>query len=150
LQEACDVIVLTAKGMKDATKQMQLINKSIALPLELGAADQAERQLNQFRHSIPSLPLINYYEGRILFLRKQHDAAIRKLVKVVEGERYDPNGSRVLQQEALTWIQRIRDDKMAIRLLQTAVEDKNKLKPKKIVPTETPSPSKKPAVQSPE
>ena len=150
LREACEVIIQTAKATKDATQQMQLINRSIALPLEMGAADQAERQLNQFRNSIPSLPLINYYEGRILYLRRQHEAAIKKLVKVAEGERNDPNGSRVLQKEALTWIQTIRDEMVAIKLLQTAVKDKNKPLPKKVAPNETAAPSNKPDLQSPE
>jgi hypothetical protein len=108
-----------AKQTNPSTRQ-HLMRIAVYLPLEEGDAGWAESELNRYRVPIADRLLIAYFEGRILYLRKDYPAALARLNKVVEGQKELVDSHRALAREALTFIDRILADQAEAKRLGTA------------------------------
>ena len=95
---------------------------AVTLPLEGKAADMAEERLRQYRPLLRDPLLVEYFEARILFLRKQYRESITRMMKIVEMAHKQGPGSRVMATEALVWIRRILADKLIAQQMQKAME----------------------------
>ena len=73
-----------------------------------GSTGLAEQQLNRYRNQISDELLVTYFEGQLLHLQRDYDAAQQKMTEVLRG-RVDRAGRRdPLVTEAVRWLQRIR------------------------------------------
>lgn len=95
---------------------------AVTLPLEGKAADMAEERLRQYRPLLRDPLLVEYFEARILFLRKQYRESITRMLKIVEMARKQGPSSRVMATEALVWIRKILADKLIAQQMQKAME----------------------------
>lgn len=95
---------------------------AITLPLEGKASEMAEERLRKYRPLLRDPLLIEYFEARILYLRKQYRESISKMLRIVELARKQGPGSRVMASEALVWIRNILADKLIAQQMQKATE----------------------------
>ena len=95
---------------------------AITLPLEGQAADIAESRLRQYRPLLQDPLLVQYFEARILYLRRQYSEAMRRMLKIVEMSRNQGSGSRVMAKEALVWVRNILADKLVVQQMQNALD----------------------------
>jgi hypothetical protein len=112
LTSACQVLAtaLQSKAMakRNHLERWPLIQAAITLPLQAGAIGLAEQQLNRYRGQIDDELLVTYYEGQLLHLRQDYNAAQQKMTEVIKG-RVDRRGRRdPLVTEAVRWLGRIR------------------------------------------
>lgn len=105
--EACDVLAESLKHVSDQEERWDLVNSAVYIPLEAGHAELAERQLERYRSDIREEALLDYFQGRLLYLKGQPDAAIAKLSQVAVRNA-DESGSRSLATEAAIWAQKIK------------------------------------------
>lgn len=96
----------------DAGERESLAFVSITLPLEVNAPSVAEEYLRKNRKHLRDDLLVDFFEARILYLRKQFGDAMRKMLHIVEASKNNKSGSRVFAKEALTWIRRILAEKV--------------------------------------
>jgi hypothetical protein len=118
------VVVLTSaiEQQTDAKRQQQLVDVAITLPLEAGDARLAEEQLQKYRSGIGDPVALDYFEGRLLFLKKDHAGALEKLRTVLEAHKDAVGPRRRYASEALLWTQIILRDKGLATKLEQAVE----------------------------
>ncbi|MBO12736.1 MAG: hypothetical protein CMJ68_18505, partial [Planctomycetaceae bacterium] len=65
-------------------------------------------QLNRYRGQIADELVVTYYEGQLLHLQQDYDAAQKKMTEVLKG-RVGQGGKRdPLVTDAIRWLQRIR------------------------------------------
>lgn len=95
---------------------------AITLPLEGNASDMAETRLRQYRTLLKDPLLIEYFEARILYNRKQYRESITRMLKIVEMSRKQGPGSQVMATEALVWIKRILADQLIAQQMQKAMD----------------------------
>ncbi|MDA0283067.1 MAG: hypothetical protein O3B86_06895 [Planctomycetota bacterium] len=96
----------------DPAEREALAFVSITLPLEVNAPSVAEEYLRKNRKHLRDELLVDFFEARILYLRKQFGDAIRKMLHIVAAAKNNEGGSRVFATEALTWVRRILADKV--------------------------------------
>jgi tetratricopeptide (TPR) repeat protein len=116
--EAIGILEEAIERISSPQSRLTLIRVAIDLPLEVGAEKFASRQLERFRDQIADKLLITYFEGRLLFLRKDYQGALDKMGEVVEAQKTGRGGSRALAAEALVWMDRI----LADRAIYTEME----------------------------
>lgn len=126
LPEARQLLVDAIDRHADGKSQEALAFAAITLPLEVNAPDEAEELLREYRQYLQDSLLIDYFEARILYLRKRHGDAVRKMLKIVEAARGDGGGSRRLASEALTWVRTILADKVLAEQMQLVIETSRK------------------------
>ncbi|HAA53038.1 MAG TPA: hypothetical protein DCE43_25205 [Planctomycetaceae bacterium] len=112
LTSACQVLAtaLASDSMNrlNNTDRWPLIQASITLPLQAGVPGLAEQQLNRYRGQIADELVVTYYEGQLLHLQQDYDAAQQKMTEVLKG-RVGQGGKRdPLVTDAIRWLQRIR------------------------------------------
>jgi len=95
---------------------------AITLPLEGQAAEIAETRLQQYRPLLQDPLLVQYFEARILYLRRQYSEAMQRMLKIVEMSRNQGPGSRVMAKEALVWVRNILSDKLVVQQMQNALD----------------------------
>lgn len=122
LEEAERHLESSIKKQATAEGKEALAFVAITLPLEGKAADMAETRLRQYRPLLTDPLLIEYFEARILFLRKQHREAIRRMLKIVEMARRQGPSSHMMAKEALVWVRNILADKLVVQQMQKALE----------------------------
>lgn len=115
---------------KSAEAKEALAFVAITLPLEGKAPDMAETRLRQYRPLLTDPLLVEYFEARILYLRKQYREAIRRLLHIVEIARKQGPGSHMMAKEALVWVRNILADKLIVEQMQNALEAANDRKEK--------------------
>ncbi|MEC7557290.1 MAG: hypothetical protein VYA32_08940 [Planctomycetota bacterium] len=112
LTSACQVLAtaLASDSMNRLANKDRwpLIQASITLPLQAGVPGLAEQQLNRYRGQIADELVVTYYEGQLLHLQQDYDAAQQKMTEVLrrragQGGKRDP-----LVTDAIRWLQRIR------------------------------------------
>ena len=104
---------------------------AITLPLEGKAPDMAETRLRQYRPLLTDPLLVEYFEARILYLRKQYREAIRRFLNIVELSRKQGPASHMMAKEALVWVRNILADKLIVQQMQKALEATNDRKKKR-------------------
>ncbi len=114
------------ENQNDNTEKQAIAFAAITLPLEVNAPDIAEESLREYRSVISDELLIDYFEARILFLRKRHSDAVRQMLKVVEAAKKNDGGSSRLASEALTWVRTILADKVLAEQMELVVEASRK------------------------
>lgn len=122
LAQAVTFLDQSIARQSDEKIQRHLMRIAVYLPLERGDADVAEENLRRHARAIADPLLVEYFEARILFLRKQHAAAVEKLRRIVDAQRDVVGSSRKLAAEALLWIDKILADAGAIRELEGVSE----------------------------
>lgn len=89
------------------TSRSYLIQVAIGLPLDSEQADLAQQQLDRYRPQLQDPYLVTYYEGRILAIRKEYDAALGKFRKVLEAQKTKPDVNSLLILDAQQQLQRV-------------------------------------------
>jgi len=131
LEQAEEHLEKSIRKQSTAESKEALAFVAITLPLEGKAPDMAETRLRQYRPLLTDPLLIEYFEARILYLRKQHREAIRRLLNIVEMSRKQGPSSHVMATEALVWVRKILADKLILQQMQNALEAANDRKEKK-------------------
>ena len=124
---ACEMLRGLIDRSGDGPKRTQLISTNMALALDRGTADFAASELDHYRDDIKNELMIKYYEGRVLYMQRQHQAALEKMTYVIEAQKNEA-GPRALANEALTWVKRIMADQVKGDLLQNAADGIQNLK----------------------
>ncbi|NQV25870.1 MAG: hypothetical protein HQ518_16040 [Rhodopirellula sp.] len=106
----------------DAGERETLAFISITLPLEVDAPSVAEEYLRKNRKYLQDELLVDFFEARILYLRKQFGDAMRKMLHIVAESKKNDGGSRLFANEALTWVRRILAEKVMTEQLDRAIE----------------------------
>lgn len=106
----------------DPGERESLAFVSITLPLEVNAPSVAEEYLRKNRKHLRDDLLVDFFEARILYLRKQFGDAMRKMLHIVEASKKKESGSRVFAQEALTWVRRILAEKVMTEQFDRVLE----------------------------
>lgn len=95
----------------------------IGLPLEVGDAAAAEGQLTRHRLSLGDAKLSSYYDGRVLFLKKEYAKAAELLAGVAKSLKDSKRpDERKMFQESLFWMQKAMFEMQVERRIQTAIE----------------------------
>lgn len=110
------------KRQTDPGERESLAFVSITLPLEVNAPAVAEEYLRKNRAHLRDDLLVDFFEARILYLRKQFGDAMRKMLHIVSESKKKESGSRVFAQEALTWIRRILAEKVMTDQFERVLE----------------------------
>lgn len=106
----------------DAGEREALAFVSITLPLEVNAPSVAEEYLRKNRKHLRDELLIDFFEARIMYLRKEFGDAVRKMLHIVAESKKNKSGSRVFATEALTWVRRILAEKVMTEQLDRVLE----------------------------
>lgn len=106
----------------DAGEREALAFVSITLPLEVNAPAVAEEYLRMNRKHLRDELLVDFFEARIFYLRKQFGNAMRKMMHIVAESKKNKSGSRVFATEALTWVRRILAEKVMTEQLDRVLE----------------------------
>jgi tetratricopeptide (TPR) repeat protein len=114
------------ENQNDNTEKQAIAFAAITLPLEVNAPDIAEETLREYRGLLKDELLINYFEARILFLRKRHSDAVRQMLKIVEASKNDSGRSSRLASEALSWVRTILADKVLAEQMELVVRASQK------------------------
>ncbi len=126
LPEAQKMLAEALEKLSDAKAREALVFAAITLPLEVNAPDEAEEILRQYRGHLRDPLLVDYFEARILYLRKRHSDAVRRMLNIVEAAKADGGGSRQLATEALNWVQTILADKVLAEQMELVIEASKK------------------------
>lgn len=106
----------------DAGEREALAFVSITLPLEVNAPEVAEEYLRKNRRHLRDELLVDFFEARILYLRKQFGDAMRKMLHIVAESKKKEGSSRLFATEALTWVRRILAEKVMTEQFDRVVE----------------------------
>ncbi len=106
----------------DKEERESLAFVSITMPLEVNAPEVAEEYLRKHRKYLQDDLLVDFFEARILYLRKQYGDAVRKMMHIVAESRHKEGGSRVFATEALSWVRRILAEKVMTNQLDKAID----------------------------
>lgn len=106
----------------DKEERESLAFVSITLPLEVNAPSVAEEYLRKHRKYLQDDLLVDFFEARILYLRKQYGESVRKMMHIVKVSKDDEGGSRMFATEALTWVRRILAEKVMANQLDEVIE----------------------------
>jgi tetratricopeptide (TPR) repeat protein len=106
----------------DAGEREALAFVSITLPLEVNAPEVAEEYLRKNRKYLRDELLVDFFEARILYLRKQYGDAVRKMLQIVAASKKNEGGSRLFATEALSWVQRILAEKVMTEQFDRVIE----------------------------
>ncbi len=110
--KAFELLDQAMKEQPDKAARQQLAFVSVSLPLEIESPDYAEERLRLTRAEISDPLLIEYFEARILYLKKQHHEAVQKMLNIVAAERKNPGSTSKLATDALAWVRRILADQL--------------------------------------
>lgn len=106
----------------DVEERESLAFVSITLPLEVNAPSVAEEYLRKHRKYLQDDLLVDFFEARILYLRKQYGDAVRKMMHIVAESKKEEGGSRLFATEALTWVRRILAEKVMANQFDKVLE----------------------------
>jgi predicted Zn-dependent protease len=106
----------------DKEERESLAFVSITMPLEVNAPAVAEEYLRKHRKYLQNDLLVDFFEARILYLRKQYGEAVRKMMHIVAESKNQEGGSRVFATEALTWVRRILAEKVMTSQLDKVIK----------------------------
>lgn len=133
-------------GQPTKSARETLAYASITLPLEIGNADFAEQRLQKCRSEISDPLLVEYFEARLLYLKRQYSEAVRKMLNIVAAEKKNPGKSSALALDALTWVRRILADRVMSDQINVAIDKSEKT----IKPGPQPEPKAQPEPPKPE
>lgn len=126
LSEAVQMLSETLEKHSDEREKEALAFAMISLPLEVNAPDEAEEALRQYRQHLKDPLLVDYFEARILYLRKRHSDAVQRMLKIVGAAKAEGGGSRQLAAEALNWVRTILADKVLAEQMQLVIDSSQK------------------------
>ena len=106
----------------DVEERESLAFVSITLPLEVNAPSVAEQYLRKHKKYLQDDLLVDFFEARILYLRKQYGDAVRKMMNIVAESKNKEGSSRMFATEALTWVRRILAEKVMTNQFDKAIE----------------------------
>ncbi len=106
----------------DKEERESLAFVSITLPLEVNAPSVAEEYLRKHRKYLQDDLLVDFFEARILYLRKQYGESVRKMMHIVKASKDAEGGSRMFATEALTWVRRILAEQVMTNQLDEVIE----------------------------
>ena len=153
LTEAISLLDQTIEKLTDRKQQQMLVYVTIDLPLEAGMPLIAENQLKKYGKSHLAQNLLQtYFEGRIAYLKGNHEEALKKMADVIQAQKDERSGNRRLAQEALLWSRKILADRAVSLQLENAANAVQK-KPTEGKPSPTPAkpdPSAAPAARAAE
>lgn len=124
--KAFELIDQAIKEQPEKAARQQLAFVSVSLPLEIDAPEYAEERLRLCRAEISDPLLLEYFEARILYLKRQYHEAVQKMLNIVAAERKNPGSSTTLATEALTWVRRILADRLVGDQIKNVIDSAQK------------------------
>ncbi len=122
LDDSCDILAKAFALQTDPRRKRLMAESAVAIPLEMGDADVAEKQLKQYRATIRDQQLLAFLEGQLAFLKKDYEQSYVKMNSVLETFRKDNTASRELAKSALGWIRRLASQKTLADQVRRAAE----------------------------
>lgn len=107
MTSACEVLDSAIRSFRRKSERWPLVRVAITLPLNAGIPRLAESQLNRYRADFPEESLVGYFEGRVLFLNGDHEAALKSLRTFIRIRSATTGPADGLLTEALEWAGRI-------------------------------------------
>ncbi|MDB5384616.1 MAG: hypothetical protein JWM11_262, partial [Planctomycetaceae bacterium] len=92
---------------KGGEQRGALLRLAVGIPLEANNAVLAEQQVNRYKPEFNNPKIVEYFEGRVLFLKQDFPAAKQRFQKVLENQQINRDADRMLAAECLIWYQRI-------------------------------------------
>lgn len=109
VDEACALLDDAIGRAEDEATRWELVNTAVYIPLEAGRGELAGSQLERYRSHVRDDVLLNYFEGRVLYLNGRKEEALAKLSQVGAGTA-DAFGGQGLAVEAAIWMQKIKSE----------------------------------------
>lgn len=122
MDEVAEILGTAFDQQTDKQRKRLIAESAVAIPLEMGEADVAEKQLKRYRATIRDNQLRTFLEGQLAFLRKDYDSSYAKMNSVIEIYRKDNTASRQLSQAALGWIRRLATQQTLTEQVRLAAE----------------------------
>lgn len=122
MDEVTELLGTAFDHQTDKQRKRLIAESAVAIPLEMGDAVVAEKQLKRYRSTIRDNQLLTFLEGQLAFLRKEYDASYAKMNSVIETYRKDNTSSRELSQAALGWIRRLATQQTLTEQVRLAAE----------------------------
>ena len=160
LPDAVNAVNQAIAKSKSAEARASLLKLAVGLPLEAANAELSEQQVAKFKNEFHNTKIIEYFEGRVLFLKKDFAGAKQKFQKVLSELQITNESDRLLATECLVWQQKIlkwelanakRDAVNEALKIKSAVEEqsstnksKDSAKPQAVEPSKSPE---KPAIE---
>ncbi len=122
MDEAADLLATAFEHQSDKQRKRLIAESAVAIPLEMGEPDVAEKQLKQYRSTIRDQQMLAFLEGQLAYLRKDYELSYTKMNSVLEIYRKDNTASRELSQAALSWIRRLASQQTLTDQIRRAAE----------------------------
>lgn len=107
LKDAVAVVNQALSVTKGGEQRAALLKLAVGIPLEANEPVLAEQQVNRFKAEFHNSNIVDYFEGRVLFLKKDFPAAKLRFQKVLANQQISNESERMLASECLIWQQRI-------------------------------------------
>jgi len=131
VEEAVQAINQGLDRTKIAEVKSQLLHLAVAIPLQAQKPDLAEQQINKYRSQFTSAEIVTYFEGRVAYLRRDEEGALRKFKQLVDRKESDTPVETSLTAESMIWVERIlraqlkrKQMEAAVRAVRESVPDK--------------------------
>jgi tetratricopeptide (TPR) repeat protein len=105
-----DAVALINRALitcKPGPQRDALLNLAIGVPLEAKHAGLAEQQLKRFNSEFQNPHLLDYLEGRVLFLKQDYAGAKKHFQKVISPLQIKSDADRRRASECLVWYQQV-------------------------------------------
>ena len=122
LVNALELLDAAIQEQPNKSQREQLAFVAITLPLEIDATEYAEERLKRYRDELTDPLLIDFFEGRILFQKRQYHDAVQRMLNIVAAEKKNPGKSTALAKEAFGWVQRSLSAQLRGTQIQVAID----------------------------
>ena len=122
MDEVAETLGTAFDHQPDKQRKRLIAESAVAIPLEIGEPDAAEKQLKRYRSTIRDNQLLTFFEGQLAYLRKDYELSYTKMNSVLEIYRKDNAASHELSQAALGWIRRLVSQQTLTEQVRRAAE----------------------------
>lgn len=140
LTEAVNTVNQALAKTKAPEQRSALLRLAVGIPLEANDAVLSEQQVARYKSEFHDSRVIEYFEGRVLFLKKDYPAAKAKFQHVISQQQINTDADRKLVAECLIWLQKIVQFELVNAQREAAAKTLENSKPNgQTKPTDTPA-----------
>jgi predicted Zn-dependent protease len=107
VSEAVTVINRAMATTKGQEQRAALLKLAVGIPLEADDPILSEQQVAKYKAEFHNPKIVDYFEGRVLFLKNDMAGAKARFEKVLADKQINNEPDRILAAECLIWQQRI-------------------------------------------